>query len=302
MPEEINQNKVSQEPKVKTQTLADDMAKALQNGEGGMIGKIIKEQEYKEAKEKNASISSNKNILFTIIGIVLVLATIILFVVITFYRDKVVNTTVEPKFVPVIFLDKTDFIDVTGFTKDKIAQAVSSQIKLTDVKAGGVEGIYLTKDKKIIGFRDLMTLISGNLPLDKATFLSDNYLIGVSNIVNTNQTENETVTVPEKNFFILLQNRSMSDIFSAMRDWEDKMFFDLHGFFGLSINVDTNYLLQKDFEDGIIQNKNARILRDNEGKIVLMYVYANNTSVLITNSEDTSKEVITRLAASQVRK
>jgi hypothetical protein len=219
MPEEINQNKVSQEPKVKAQTLADDMAKALQNGEGGMIGKIIKEQEYKELKEKNASISSNKNILFTIIGIVLVLATIILFVVITFYQDKVVNTTVEPKFVPVIFLDKTDFIDVTGFAKDKIAQAVSSQTKLTDVKAGGVEGIYLTKDKKIIGFRDLMTLISGNLPLDKATFLSDNYLIGVSNIVNTNQTENETVTVPEKNLFILLQNRSMSDIFSAMRDW-----------------------------------------------------------------------------------
>lgn len=302
----MEETKQNQTPKIKSQTLADDMAKALENGEGGMIGKIIKEQEYKEAKEKIAAASGNKNIMFTVIGVMLVFAALIVFILITFYRDSVINTTVEPKFVPVIFLDKTDFVDVTGLAKDKIAQTVNSQTKLTDVKAGGIEGIYLTQNKKIIGFRDLMTLISGNLPLDKATFLSDNFLIGVSSVINTNTNANldinQTENLPEKNLFILLQNRSMSDIFVAMKEWENKMFFDLHGFFGLSINADTNYLLQKDFEDGIIQNKNARILRDNEGKIVLMYVYANNTSVLITNSEDTAKEVIARLAASQVRK
>jgi hypothetical protein len=182
-------------------------------------------------------------------------------------------------------------------TKDKIAQIVNSREAATEVKIGGVEGIYLTQNNKIIGFRNLLSLISGNLPLDKANFLSDNFLIGVTNTIESTDSE-----FSEKNLFILLQVRSMSDVFSVMKDWENKMFFDLHGFFGVQINADTNYLLQKDFEDGIIQNKNARILRDNNGNIVLMYIYTDNTSVLITTTENTVREVIGRLAASEVRK
>ena len=80
------------------------------------------------------------------------------------------------------------------------------------------------------------------------------------------------------------------------------MFLDFHGFFDIPINADNNYLLKKDFEDGIVQNKNSRILKDNDGNIVLMYVFVNDTSILITNSEDTSKEIITRLAYNQIAK
>ncbi|HPS21436.1 MAG TPA: hypothetical protein PLO44_01350 [Candidatus Paceibacterota bacterium] len=284
-------------PKVKAQTFADDMAKVLETGQGGVIHRLIEEQEQKEAEEKNKSLTSNKNKVFVIVSILLFFSAIGVFFWINAYRKNTLTAPVQPKFTPMIFLDKTSYINVAGLTKDKIAQSVYVRTKATDVKVGGIEGIYLTQDNKIIGFRELINLISGNLPLEKATFLSDNYLIGVSNVLN-----NVSPDGSEKNLFILLQNRSMSDIFQAMKAWEYKMFFDLHGFFGVPINADTNYLLTKDFEDGIVQNKNARILRDNDGKIVLMYVYANNTSVLITNSENTTKEVMLRLAASQVKK
>lgn len=284
-------------PKVRAQTFADDMAKVLETGQGGVIHKLIEEQEQKEQEEKNKSLTSNKNKVFVIVSILLFFAAIGLFFWITAYRKNTLTAPVQPKFTPIIFLDKIDYVDVSGLTKDKIAQSIYNQTKSTDVKIGGIEGIYLTQNSKIIGFRELINLISGNLPLEKATFLSDNYLVGVSNVLNSAVPDGS-----EKNLFVLLQNRSMSDIFSAMKDWEYKMFFDLHGFFGININADTNYLLTKDFEDGIVQNKNARILRDNDGKIALMYVYADNTSVLITNSEDTAKEVMLRLAASQVKK
>lgn len=105
-----------------------------------------------------------------------------------------------------------------------------------------------------------------------------------------------------KDLFMLLRVRSFQDVFPTMKSWENKMFLDLHSFFGVDISVDTNYLLTKDFEDGIVQNKNARILYDKEFNIVLMYVYVDDNSVIITNTEDAVREIIKRLAASKVRK
>ena len=120
-------------------------------------------------------------------------------------------------------------------------------------------------------------------------FFKDNFLAGISN-------------KDTKDFFILIQMRSTTDVFDVMRAWEEKMFFDLHKFLGVELSPDTKYLLTKDFEDGIIQNKNARILHDTNGRIVLMYVYLEDGSLLVTNSEATVGEVITRLASARVKK
>lgn len=102
--------------------------------------------------------------------------------------------------------------------------------------------------------------------------------------------------------FILLKVNSFADVFNQMRIWENKMFTDLHDFFGVDISIDTSYLLTKDFVDGVIQNKNARILYDNTGKIVMMYVYIDDSSVVITNNEETTREVILRVNSSKIKK
>jgi len=282
--------------KMKVETFADDMAKAIESGEGGMIKKIIQEQEEKEILKETLSIEGKKNKVFIFSGILLVLLTFSIFYLIFIFRDKVFTTTVEPKFVPMIFLDKTNVVDATGLTKEKLVNTVLNQINSSEIQNGEVEGIYLSNNKKPIGFREFINIIRGNIPLDKITFLSDNFLLGI------NDTTNSITFKPNKNLFFILQMRSISDVFSAMKIWENKMFLDLYGFLGILINTDNNYLLTKDFEDGIVQNKNARILKDNDGNIVLMYVFVNDTSILITNSEDTSKEIITRLAYNQIAK
>jgi hypothetical protein len=105
-----------------------------------------------------------------------------------------------------------------------------------------------------------------------------------------------------KDFFILLKMRSISDIFDSLRAWENKMFYDLHGFFGIDVSLQTNYLLTANFQDGIIGNKNARILYDKNNKIVMMYIFADDNSVIITNTENAAQEIMLRLAASQIKK
>ena len=181
-------------------------------------------------------------------------------------------------------------LEIRDFKKEEIAQIVSNSVSGVDVKNGGVEGIYLISDKKIVGLRDFLSLIKGNLiPDENKILVSDNFLLGAVN--------GET-----KDFFILLKVRSITDIFDSLRAWENKMFFDLQGFFGVALSPETKYLLTKNLDDGVVENKNARILYDKDGKIVMMYVLANENSVIITNTIKSAQEIMRRLASSQIKK
>jgi hypothetical protein len=139
--------------------------------------------------------------------------------------------------------------------------------------------------------REFMRIIKGNFtldPLGNTNVISDNFLMG-------------TVKNTASDFFLLLKMRTTTDIFDNLRAWESTMFSDLHGFFGIDISADTNYLLTKGFTDGVIDNKNARILYDNNNNIVMMYIFADDNSVIITNSEVAAQQVILRIASSQIK-
>ncbi|OGI95544.1 hypothetical protein A2917_03265 [Candidatus Nomurabacteria bacterium RIFCSPLOWO2_01_FULL_42_17] len=297
------------------QTYAEDMAKVIEDDKSGLIKKIIHEEEEHEIEKKNLSPESKKNKFFMAVGVSFILLgflTLFYFI----FGQGITTVPVEKQFLPIIFTDKSAFVEMKGLKKEKIAQTILSQVKNTKVKSGGVEGIYLTENKEILGLHRFLTVIESNFAnLTNLTssanplFFNDNFLMGV---VNTETDE----TGAGKDFFILLKVRSMPDIFEPMRAWEDKMFFDLHGFFGANITPETKYLLTQDFEDGVVQNKNARVLyqknqgEDEEGvretkeirEIMIMYIFADDNSVIITNTEHAAGEIMLRLTASRVKK
>lgn len=51
------------------------------------------------------------------------------------------------------------------------------------------------------------------------------------------------------------------------------------------------------FEDAVVKNKDVRILRDAAGKVALMYGFYDKETIIITNDENTFKEVVARLAS-----
>src|SRR3989344_3345028 len=275
------------------QTYAEDMAKVIEDDKSGLIKKIIHGEEEHEQEKLNMSPESKKNKFFMFTGLLLIsigLVTLLFF----FLNREIETVPVMKQFTPLIFNDKSAFIEVMDFKKEEIIQSVLNEINKTEWKNGGVVGIYLTEDKKIENFRRFMTLIKGNFQsqVDMSVddvFVSDNFLIGA---VNTDA----------KDFFILLKVRSITDVFNSLHAWEEKMFSDLSGFFGVDISSETKYLLTANFEDGIIQNKNARILYDQNKKIIMMYVFADDDSVIITDSENATREIMLRLASSQIKK
>lgn len=276
-----NKNKI-------VQTYVDDMTDAIEHSQGGVIKNMIHEQEASEILKKELSPESKKNKFFMLISFVLVFCATLL---LSFFYFRTHNNTVEPEkqFQQLIFNDASTFTEVKDLTKDQIAQTVLNKVNNTKVKSGGVEGIYLTENQNIIGLRKFIDYIKGNFVAGDLVFVGDNFLMGVVN--------GET-----KNFFILIKVRSTADVFDAFQAWENKMFSDLQGFFDIAISPETKYLLTKEFQDGIIQNKNARILYDGDNEIVLMYIFADDNSVVVADNENAVREVMLRLASSQIKK
>ena len=272
-------------------TYTEDLAQIIEDDKSGLIKRIIHEEEEHEKVKRNLSPESKKNKFFMFTGllfIVISLTTLFFFAL----TREVPTVPIEKQYAPLIFNDKSSFIEVKDFRKEQVVQNVFNKVSITEVKNGGIEGIYLTYEKKTIGLRKFLKLIKSGFSLGGSNdniFINDDFLMGV-------------VNVETKDFFILLKTRSLADIFSSLRLWESKMFFDLYGFFGIKITPETKYLFTKEFQDSIIENKNARILYDNENKIVMMYIMADNTSIVVTNTKNSAREIILRLTSSQLEK
>ena len=223
---------------------------------GGLIKKIIHGEEEHEKEKMASSPESKKNKFFMFIGI-LFLGIGLTALSYLLSAKEAPTVPVERQFVPLIFNDKSVFVEIKDFSKDQIVQTIMNAANTAEVKQGGVQGIYPTYDKKMVGLRQFVSLIKGNFTPGSDIFVSENFLTGVVN--NTS-----------KDFFILLKVRSTADVFDSLRAWEKKMFSDLQGFFGVALSPGTKYLLIKEFQNGVVENKNARILYDKENKIVMM--------------------------------
>ncbi len=298
------------------ETYAGDMSKVIEKNEDGIIKRIIHEQEEQELVKENLSPESKKNKFFMLLGGGLIIVAILVVFFLTVFQNQISSVTPNNQINPIIFTDKTSYVEIGGLSKDQVVQTIVNEINSTKIKVSGVEGIYLTENKKTIGLRRFISILKGNFLLTPNNFVSDNFLLGVekddANLISASvKTATSTIAtsttillgnnLTTNNPFILLQSRSFLDIFPSMKSWESKMFSDLHGLLGITINADNNYLLTRDFEDGFVNNKNARILYDKNGQVVLEYVFMNDASVIITNSDTVVKEIMSRLVSLQIK-
>ncbi|MFA6353952.1 MAG: hypothetical protein WCW93_03390 [Candidatus Paceibacterota bacterium] len=281
--------------KVFAETYAEDMAEVIESNQEGLVKKIIHGEEEQEQEKKNLSPESAKNKFFILGSVLLIILAF--FILVFFFLKKDENiVVVEKQFIPIIFNDQSTFLEISGMDNKGIMRTVLSEVNNTKVKGGGLEGIYLTENKQIIGLRRFISLIKSSfIPSDNPLFIKDDFLMGavLTGLKSTSPNAGD--------FFILIKVRSTADIFDALRVWEGKMFSDLSGFFGFTLSKETNYLFTKEFQDGIVENKNARILYGEDGNTVMMYVFADNNSVIITDSQPVVHEIMLRLASAQTK-
>jgi hypothetical protein len=285
----------NQPSKAAVETYVGDMAEIMgENAEGGLIKKIIRGEQEHEKEKRELSPMSKKNKVFMLLGFIFFVLAFAIFIFLFFWKSPVPVSGEKPIVSPIL-TDQNSSLPITGFNKDQIAQAVAGEVRKTLVRGGGLEGIYLSENSQAIGLQRFLTLIESHfIPDESKLIMSDNFLMGV--VKNQANTGSSSGT----GFFILLKVRSTTDVFNPLRAWEPNLLADLHGFFGVNISSATNYLYTKDFEDGFVENKNARVLYDTSGNIILAYVFADDNSVIITDSQNAVRQIIERLTSGQV--
>ncbi len=280
-------------PKVKT--YADDMVGVIQDGGEGLVKKIMEEQAQQEHIKRTMTVQSRKNVMYMILAILIVLLAIAGVVALVIYQKNNETVEVAPRVTPVLFTDKTELIEIEGFSKRDISSSVRNLVRNTTLELGRIRDISLTENGQAVTLERFLKLTEGSFPVAR-TDLVRNFFIGVLG---------RDVGVEEAKggeLFFLLKVISFNDVFVTMRFWEKKMFGDLYDFFGIDITPENSYLLTKDFEDGIVENKNARVLYDNNRNIVFSYVFIDDKTIVISTSPAPVREVILRLTYGEVRK
>ncbi len=101
--------------------------------------------------------------------------------------------------------------------------------------------------------------------------------------------------------FFLFQTKDYNQSYAGMLNWEKTLFDDFFVLFNIDISGDHNSLFEKQWKDIILNNKDARVLYDIDGKSVLYYMFINKNTFIITDSEDTIKEASLRLLIKDVK-
>lgn len=266
------------------ETYALDMAKVLGDNQVGLIKKIIHEEEMNEEIKKKLSPQSTQNKIYMTFGSLFLFIALIIWVSV-FLKNEPAPVVLEERFTPLITLDHSSFLNIASLSKNQILNRIASEVKNSLAEDGDLEGIYLTSQDKFLGLREFLAIFEGSLVYGDGDTFSDTFLLGFLKKDNND-------------LFILIKVKSFQDAFSYMKDWEAKMYIDLRELFSLSGDSD---LLTKGWTDDFIENKNARILYDKGGNIVLTYVYLDDNSILITPSKEVVNEVISRVFSSKIK-
>ena len=174
--------------------------------------------------------------------------------------------------------------------------------------------IIASQDKKEVFSRDLKSALSAEEAGGNLTEIS---VVKITNEQKTSLTKDEFFSMLraqmpkglqdylEKDFMLLnfsgkenspvlvLKSKSYTYVFSEMLKWEKSLTNDLKALF-----PNTDLLGNDSFADKYIQNHDARIAEKN-GKIDLIYSFADRKYLIITNSHEALAETFRRFSSTQ---
>ncbi len=104
-----------------------------------------------------------------------------------------------------------------------------------------------------------------------------------------------------KDPFVILKNTYFQNAFAGMLEWEKDLRNDMISLIRMSRADETTTSLNNDsFEDVVISNIDARVLRNADGEAVLSYAFADKDTIVITTKTETLKTLLDKLLAVRI--
>jgi len=223
-----------------------------------------------------------------------------------YFYEKSGTKAVEPesKIPSIIFSDEEEEFEITNLSRRQILSELTALKESTRLSIGRINNIFITESfigedgvetKGLVNAGNFLNAIDAHLPASFLRSLERDFMFGI-HIFNNNHP------------FLILRTSFYENAFAGMLVWEENIKEDLAPLFGSadfevisdeSAETNISPLVIPIFSDFVVKNKDTRILKDGEGKTVIMYSFIDKNTIVITTNENTFSEIFTRLSSSR---
>ena len=289
-------------PKSVVRTYKGDLESAIQADHLSSINIAIAENQKKltqiqsEPEEMDPANDSNYSLnkIIVFLSVILILAGIIGISIVYIMNIKKTSPVAQVQELPsLITTEYKDELNVGTIAKDKFINTLGTRINETQVPANNLYNVYLTTGtssaRRLITASEFIAQAKFNMPdIVKRTLLPD-FMVGMFSL--------------DKNLpFVILKTSSFENTYAGMLTWETnlekdfRLLFRLPGYQnGGGILAELTPTTAKEFNDGVIVNKDIRVLKDEKGQTILLYGIVDKETIIITVSDTAFKEIINRL-------
>lgn len=303
----MDENKTQQnnQGKLKTvHTYLSDMADTVRANEISVIKVALAEQNKHEREDlyRKAEGTPTKKIFWVLGGLIIIAAGIYGSTFI--FKEKVKNEIPEQiqKDESIISYDESSSIILadTDSLINKINLNIRENSKLD--KMDLIKIIKLFKEnngqKENIGIEEIISKMKLNAPSSLVRSLSNYYMVGT---YTRNVTGSSGISDSIPKLFIIFQSKDYSYTYAGMLEWEKTLSSDMFNLFELNTTDSIDKIDERKWRDVIINNKDARVLFNEDNRPILYYVFVDKSNLIIADNQKTISEIISRLIISNAR-
>lgn len=284
--EEKNNINPNNEPEV-LHTYAGDMADLVRRDEASVIKIAMAEQKRREAElsRKIARSQSRNSIIMFVMGIVLITLGV---GVVNYLKQKAKEESIHPevqsKVSTLIPIDNQKSIDASSIIgTEELADLLT--LERIGESPFILSSLTLKTKSSSMSSAEFLELIGSSIPGNFQRTLDPLFTLGVYHKSKTAEGE----------VFIVFKFNSYEQAVAGAYAWEKTLIDEFYPLFGIDIRGENSTLLQKNFEDAIVENIDARVLLDNKKNPIMYSVFLNQKLFMVSSSRDAIVEAMKRL-------
>jgi len=286
-------------PKSIIRTFKGDMAAAITANHLSSINIAIAENQKMNAeirskqKEESSPEEYSKNKIIIFISIILIIIGVAGFSLLYIFKKPTSEQVFKTQLPSLITTEYKDELNLEIITNNKILNVLSDKLNTSQIPVNNLYNAYITigssTNQRLVTASEFVTLMKFHMPdMIRRTLFTD-FMVGAY--------------ATDKNLpFVILKTSSFENTYAGMLNWELDLEKDFQVLFRLPGYENQAGILSglaptvsKKFTDAVIINKDVRVLRDDEGKIIFLYAIVNKETIIITVNDIAFKEIINRL-------
>ncbi len=269
-------------------TYSTDIADMMKREKGSIIKIALAEQERREAFKQKHDPTATKNIVVMMLGFILIVGGIMIFIYSIVNRARPAEVTnFSPSLPSFVFTENQVHIDMTDLNRTELIDTIHTQVANETLVTDTINNLFVSNKMGNVQTQTPSTVFLQKLGINVPDTLFQNlqptFMLGIYNEDGPNE------------LFMIFRVKDFNDTFLAMREWELTMLTELVRLFDIDTSPYGRAIFSQNFVTETLFNKEARLLKDKDGKVLLSYIFLDPKTVMITTQGASVEEILKRI-------